>query len=368
MSQILDNNIVYLLKSNEINRALDLVIDKTSDNQLNTYKVLSAKLMMLLGQLDRFNEYSKKVNIKAYFSKGPSTYMYYYMYYCLVELDYEKKEDYLDKFDQAIDLLNEDQYKIETILKDLTDKKLAWMEKEEHLESVESTNNYMKDELEKGHKVKIVTADEQVAGKGQKDHLFVSPKGGLYISLNINVPDSDLVLVTSQAGVLAAKSLKKISNEDIKIKWLNDLYIEDKKFAGILCESAVDSKGHAQYTIVGIGINLVEESPIPYDLEDKMTTLLGKDADISTKDIIENVKYYLIPAIFSMQEGICHKKLLENYNELIAKKDELVTVYNDKEEISGILVALDENLDLVLDIDGKEKSFSYGYYRLKFNK
>lgn len=42
MSQILENNIVYLLKSNEINRALDLVIDKTSDNQLNTYKVLSA--------------------------------------------------------------------------------------------------------------------------------------------------------------------------------------------------------------------------------------------------------------------------------------------------------------------------------------
>ncbi|MBP2070080.1 MULTISPECIES: biotin--[acetyl-CoA-carboxylase] ligase [Anaerococcus] len=368
MSQILENNIVYLLKSNEINRALDLVIDKTSDNQLNTYKVLSAKLMMLLGQLDRFNEYIKKVNIKAYFSKGPSTYMYYYMYYSLVELDYEKREEYLDKFEEASDLLNDDQYKIETILKDLTDEKLAWMEEEEHLESVESTNTYMKGELEKGHKVRIVTADEQIAGKGQKDHLFVSPKGGLYISLNIKVPDSDLVLVTSQAGVLVAKSLKKISDEDIKIKWLNDLYIDDKKFAGILCESAVDCKGHAQYTIVGIGINLVEESPIPENLKEKMTTLLGKEADLSTRDIIENVKYYVVPAIFSMQEGICHTKLLEKYNELIAKKDDLVTVYNESEEISGVLVGLDENLDVVLNVDGEEKSFSYGYYRLKFNK
>ncbi|WP_073998653.1 biotin--[acetyl-CoA-carboxylase] ligase [Anaerococcus urinomassiliensis] len=366
MSQIFDNNMIYLLRSNEINKALDLVIGKDDLDQLNNKKILTAKLMMLLGQKDRFDQYIKKEKISSYFSKSPTTYMYHYMYYTLIEDDQEKRADFLDKFDQSIDLLSKDKQEIENLLKDLTDKKASWLGKEVHLESVDSTNTYIKDKLNKGEDISIVTADEQVRGKGQKDRAFVSPKGGLYISLNISVPDSDLILVTSQTGVLLAKALKKMSNKDIKIKWLNDLYIGNKKLAGILCESAVDHKGHAQYTIVGIGINLIELSPIPEDLRPIMTTLFGKDSKLTLSDTIENVKYYLIPAILSMQEGICQSKLLENYNELMAKKGDEVIVYSKDEEIAGTLIGMDDKLDLILEVGNEEKTFSYDKYRLKF--
>lgn len=364
MNQMLDNILEYL-KSNELNKALEYLINQQNINKSSYNQILIAKLMMLLGQEDRFNSYIKSINIEKILDDNPETYIYNYMYYSLIDKSKYNISNLIAKFNSSCENLKQNQLKIEKLLKIYTDKKVRWKSLELHFESIGSTNAYIKEQESLDKKVRIVSADQQLDGRGQRSHSFSSPRGGLYISLNINVDNYDLELVTPKAGVIVAKSLKKITDKDIKIKWLNDLYLKDKKIAGILCESAIDTNRQVHYTIVGIGLDLIEDEPIPKELENVMTTLFGSNYSLSTSDIVENVKYYLVPDILSMQEGIDYNKLLEDYNEMLYRKNEQVLVYNDNEKIYGKLVGINNKFELVVDVDGVEKSYSYGNYRQK---
>lgn len=131
------------------------------------------------------------------------------------------------------------------------------------LDSATSTNLLVKDLGAKGApEGTLITALEQTQGRGRLGRRFESPAGsGLYftILLRPDLPAAESLQITILAAVAAAEGIAEVTGLAPEIKWVNDLYLNDRKICGILAESALKpDTGHIDYTALGIGVNLTE--------------------------------------------------------------------------------------------------------------
>ena len=147
------------------------------------------------------------------------------------------------------------------------------------LSGVDSTNNYIKRLeacLPNGF---LAVAKKQENGRGRSGKSFYSPaQHGLYMSILLKdtaaVSDS---LLTVKASLAVCRAVDKISGEQAKkrvgIKWVNDIYLEDKKVCGILCERVHANDGKL-YVVVGVGVNLFfDKSEAPKEIRDTAGSL-----------------------------------------------------------------------------------------------
>jgi len=127
--------------------------------------------------------------------------------------------------------------------------------------SLESTNKTAKEMAISGAEHgTIVIADHQTAGKGRYGRTFHSPPShGIYMSIILH-PSQLCIdtpgLVTHFAAVSVCEAIEAISEKKPKIKWVNDIFLDDKKICGILTEAVTDfESGNMQWIVVGIGVN-----------------------------------------------------------------------------------------------------------------
>ena len=106
----------------------------------------------------------------------------------------------------------------------------------------------------------VIVAEAQSAGRGRLGRSFLSPPGtGVYMTLLLRprMTAADSLWLTTAAAVAVAEAIEAVSGEAAKIKWVNDVYVRDKKVCGILTEAAMDlESGALEYAVVGIGINV----------------------------------------------------------------------------------------------------------------
>ena len=107
----------------------------------------------------------------------------------------------------------------------------------------------------------IVITDNQIKGKGRNNNNWhMSPSKGLAMSIilqkNLNVSEAKLIPLA--AGIAAAQAIENRGGSPT-LKWPNDIFINEKKIGGILCESKISS-GSIKEMVVGIGINVNENS------------------------------------------------------------------------------------------------------------
>ena len=125
----------------------------------------------------------------------------------------------------------------------------------------------------------VFTADYQTAGRGRLDHKWLSPPGtNLMMSAVLSVEGIEPEQVATfplVVGLAVAKALMgfvtwgkdvRHETEDVKLKWPNDVLIEGRKVAGILCER------HGDNVIVGIGVN-VGQTEFDIEIADRATSL-----------------------------------------------------------------------------------------------
>lgn len=126
----------------------------------------------------------------------------------------------------------------------------------------------------------LLVAEGQSEGRGRLGRSFFSPAStGLYMTLLVPMPErsESFARLTALCAVCVVEAIKEIFNIEARIKWVNDLYFEGKKVAGILAESF--PVGERRYIAVGVGINLATKD-FPDELSDKAGSLLsGSDAD-----------------------------------------------------------------------------------------
>lgn len=211
-----------------------------------------------------------------------------------------------------------------------------------------STNTYAKEQAKMGCSVPmLVIADGQTNGRGRFQRTFVSAKSaGIYASLLLIPPASadQIQFLTIAACLAVVDMIEQYYPLNPAIKWLNDVYINDKKVCGILCEGILEAN-HQEYQsmVVGIGINThTTIDDIPLELQDAMTSLqLESGICISRTQLIETVM----------------KQFFHYYRMIIARDMSFMKRYKELNFLIGRSVVIDNQTKIyhVLDIDDQAR-------------
>ena len=151
------------------------------------------------------------------------------------------------------------------------------------LKETESTNDVAKELLKNGCRdFATVVAERQTQGKGRSGKSFYSPdETGAYVSVALHASDDKKPYVTIIAALATARTVEEFSGSPAFIKWVNDVYLFDKKVAGILAERVISESVTGE--VIGIGTNLQDpDDGFPDDIKDvagSLNLLVDKRAE-----------------------------------------------------------------------------------------
>ena len=200
------------------------------------------------------------------------------------------------------------------------------------LESVDSTNNYLLNNKELlDTQFFTVWALEQTAGRGREQRKWYSRKGAditFSMVYKTDLGSESIPAITLYTGLVLFEVLSKYTFGGLSLKWPNDVYFNDKKLAGILCEAYEDEQRKA--IVIGIGIN-VKKAEFDDEIKDSAISLYDiceyeADMDYIVFLITSALKRKLPEYACPLSEEICEKWLK----------------------------AAQDNTEVVINIDGKE--------------
>ncbi len=231
--------------------------------------------------------------------------------------------------------------------------------------TIDSTNNEAKRAIADGMTTDgIFVADQQTSGRGRRGKSFYSPeKSGLYFTavLHPEATLSDSVGITALTAIVVADVIGEVTKKHPKIKWVNDIFIDNKKVCGILTEAVSDFEANrVQAIIVGIGINLTTHL-----FPDEISEIAGSVGSIN--------RCFLAAEIFKRLKAGCEnlveRKFMDDYRKyslVIGKEVEF-----SQNGINYIATAKDISDDgslLVITHEGKEIALNSGEISVRLNK
>jgi len=237
------------------------------------------------------------------------------------------------------------------------------------LTEVDSTNTYAQELVSKSNPQEgtAITALYQTLGRGQIGRYWYSSKEKNAMSSVILYPSfllaKDQFYLSIAVSCAVRKSLANIlPSKDVSIKWPNDLYVGDKKVAGLLLQNTLigNNIGHS---IIGIGINVNEEKyptelPNPTSIFLETRKLTGLE-HIYTSIWQELDKYYLQLRLGRKEQ------LMSEYISYLYGRD-MVKQYKreDGTLIHGLIQHVDNQGKLVMLINGEVEKFAFREIRL----
>ena len=131
--------------------------------------------------------------------------------------------------------------------------------------ALDSTNTKAISLAKAGEAEAVVVAARQTGGRGRMGSSFLSPEGGLYLSVLTSrlKPEDGILALTPAAALAVRRSILRTYGLSCGIKYPNDLLLESRKVCGILCESV--SCGERFSVVIGAGINVCSDVPLPED-------------------------------------------------------------------------------------------------------
>jgi BirA family transcriptional regulator, biotin operon repressor / biotin---[acetyl-CoA-carboxylase] ligase len=235
---------------------------------------------------------------------------------------------------------------------------------------------------EEAEGMQLVIADTQSKGRGHQKHTFLSPKGGIYMSLLLHPEDlpfatESSAILTAYGAVSVAKAIEQKTGYEIQIKWVNDLFLDRKKVCGILTEAGSDfESGHLKWIVIGIGINFsTGMSDFPEDLQKQVTSLYPSDQEekgehITRNELIAQILKELLRGSGQAEERDENLELLlEEYRKrllYIGEKRTLLPLSDKMSSFSATLKGVDEEGRLVvLKEDGEEEKLSFSQWTVE---
>ncbi len=231
--------------------------------------------------------------------------------------------------------------------------------------SIDSTNLQAKIKaLEGASDGTVIISEEQTSGYGRFGRSFFSPaKKGIYMSI-IYRPNKALeesVFITVIAAVAVCRAIEKVSELKPQIKWVNDIFVGDKKVCGILTEavSGVES-GISENIIVGIGINVkTDECEFPIEIKNSAGSL--SDENISRNQLIAEI----INEISELSRSFDKSEIIKQYksrSNLIGRN--ITYTKNENEYVAKAIDINDEGHLVVENIQGQRFEFQSGEIKI----
>ena len=232
--------------------------------------------------------------------------------------------------------------------------------------TIDSTNNFAKSLAQLGAvNGTTVVAEVQTQREGRMGRTFYSPLGmGVYMSVivrpKLSVEHS--LLITSCAAVAVADAIEKVTKLKCSIKWVNDIYIGNKKVCGILTEAAVDvEQGGLEYAIVGIGVN-VQNVTFPKAVADIATSLKLECNESVSRSILAAE---ILNCLEERLDTINDKSFIDEYRNRSNLINKRIEVTHNDVTTSMTCLGIDEYGRLIVKLDdGTEKALSSGTVRI----
>ena len=239
------------------------------------------------------------------------------------------------------------------------------------LDQIDSTNNLAKQLAQQGAREKtVVIAKSQTNGKGRMGRSFVSEsENGLYLTIILRprLPMEQCVNITVLGAVALNEAILEVCNKESQIKWVNDIYINEKKVSGILTEASFDfESGSMQYAVIGMGINVYEPNG---GFSEEIRDIAGAIFEKPTQgEIKSKLCAKIIDRFFYHYERIEKKEYIEKYREKSFIIGKLVDVYVGEQIIKGKAIDIDENANLIVETKDGIRKFNSGEARVRKNE
>lgn len=214
-----------------------------------------------------------------------------------------------------------------------------------------------------GKEGSLFVANEQTAGRGRRGRDFVSMQGNaIYMSLLLKpkINASDAVFMTTAASVAVYRAILKVTGKQTKIKWVNDLFYENKKVCGILTEAVTDCEsGMIDSIIIGIGINFnIAKDMVPENLKEIAGALYDGDSKgTSRNELIGEV----VNQLMMLCTNLSDRSFLEDYRENSMVLGKTISVLSQDGPKSALAYGVDDNGGLMVRYpDGTTEILSTG--------
>lgn len=238
-----------------------------------------------------------------------------------------------------------------------------------HFKRVDSTSNYIATLLKESKVVNgmVILADEQTEGRGQRGAKWQSTPGqnilcSFYIQhneLSINHQQN----ITHFVSLAILNCLKHFGLK-AKIKWPNDIVIDNKKIAGILIENQFQGR-IIKSSIIGIGLNVLQED---FDFINTTSILKELKNEILLRTVFNQLVYSLNEQLIQLQQQ-SFSVLEINYTNnlwLLNVPSEYET--ENGEKFIGIIKGTDSLGKLMIYREDKSRLESFGLKEIKFTK
>jgi len=236
-----------------------------------------------------------------------------------------------------------------------------------YFDSIDSTQNKALDiAAEKNENGTVIIAEKQTDGRGRLGRKWMSPKGGIWISviLHPKFSISSTMLFPIASSLALAHAIEKCTSIKPELKWPNDVTIKGKKVAGMLVDISLESN-RIENLVLGVGINFnIDSKKIEKSLS-KSTNFYGVDSITNhdkDADAIVLVKRFLIEL-----EKICHlletgqsDEIVKNWTKRSSTIGKSINMQVGNQRISGKAIKIDEDGALVVSENKKTKRVLVG--------
>jgi biotin-[acetyl-CoA-carboxylase] ligase BirA-like protein len=231
-----------------------------------------------------------------------------------------------------------------------------------HFQEIHSTQTFAKEHaqefLDTPGKWVIVTADRQTSGLGHQGRKWESSSNGnLYATFVTLYPKNREEELFHVIQISAFSVIKTLQDFHFKpgIKWENDVFINEKKIAGCLCEIRHSPLEDYYYLLIGIGLNVNMTTEELTSVSTRATSMYAETLKIMDKEaVLRTLSVHVKETLNTLLEkGFSY--FHEDLNQLLVFKGKLVEVeLKPNSTTQGRVVGIDEDGALLLEISQKE--------------
>lgn len=231
---------------------------------------------------------------------------------------------------------------------------------------IDSTNQYLQDRITQLRSGDACVAEYQQAGRGRRGRQWFSPFGSnLYLSMywKLDQGPAAAMGLSLVIGIVTAEVMQQLGAKDVRVKWPNDLYLKDRKLAGILVE-LTGKTGDAAHLVIGAGINLRMREPAANVIDQGWINLQEAGIDIDRNELTVTLLKELRGALRKFElEGL--SSFISRWRNLDNFIDRPVKLLIGDREIHGIERGIDPQGALLLELNGEVKTFIGGEISLR---
>ena len=222
---------------------------------------------------------------------------------------------------------------------------------------IDSTNNYMKENIYSFENYDIVSAKIQTSGRGRRGNTWLSSEGMALFSFLLK-PEKTLSIIEATklpllAGISTLTALKKIKDGAYSFKWTNDVFLSGKKLCGILIERVKND------FVIGIGINVANKIP-----DDIKNIAISMESNYDIEKLILKVVEEFLVYYKRFLEGKW-SEIIEEINSYNFLKDKKIKVHIGDKIFEGIAKNVVEDGRIQIEMNGEIKLFSVGEIKIE---